>query len=1670
MPGYLLQSMRGRSLRSLVALLALTLAVVAQAQLSEQLPTRGKRFWTTFMQNGFGAMNLRVHVVSNSATSGTVSMPLTGWSSAFSVAANSATVIELPSSAENSGSEAVLGKGVLIQTQDSVNVYISSFQNYTHDLSQVLPVTALGTTYRVDAYQGLPNFNNLHKSEFVVLATEDGTQVRITPSANTYGGHAAGVPFIVNLNAGQTYQVQAAQDILDLTGSLVEATNQSGPCRPFAVMGGSMCATAPGGCSACDHIFEQSLPVNAWGQRYFTVPVNGVTGGTYRVLAHQNGTSITINGGAPILLNAGQRHEVNGTATPVCIEASAPVSVAQILEGYSCAGNGDPSLVLLSPADRVSQSARFQTPTSAQINAHSLSIVVPSTATSSVLLDGTPISTALFQSYAGCSDRKHAKLPITAGTHRLQCTAGFQAYIFGLGYGESYAASVHDIKAVPVVEDSTVCGAGSVTLNVPEPLNNIQWVAQSNPAQIIGTGSSITVTPTQSESYIVTGLLPVSACPRSFTYNVGIPLTIPTLLTANDEPTINVCQYEPVQLGLVPPPDPAWFNIDWWPAQSLDDPASNSPIASPMSTTWYGVHVMSPTGCGEMTDSILVTVTPGDIVELQVSAQPNTICQGSQVQLHSTVLRALARDAFDAPPSTMWTAIQGGAVNASCGSFGGTALHFNGNGQRSAQTIGYNTTGGGFIRFQLKIAGPGDACDDNEPGDDVVLEYSVNNGLNWITISTFNENAYPAFTAIDIAIPPGAQAPNSMFRVRQLANQGSGHDNWAIDDFLLTRFDNVFASYSWSQASTLNSGIAPSPIATPTASGWYRLSATDPTVGCVYTDSVYVTVAPAFTIDVTDDLTLCSSTGTQLQAVPSSGTGITYSWTPNNGTLSSTSIANPIATPTQTTTYGVSAANSSGCSASGSVTITVGQLFGLNVGAAQTTICQGQSTQLNATVTGGSGLTYAWTGAGLSGTSIPNPIASPSQTTTYTCTVTHAATGCSLTESITITVNTGYTINAGADATLCSTIGHQLSVQHNVPNPVYNWSPATNLNAANIQSPSIMVDATATYTVTVSDAIGCSVSDQVTITRAYSGIPVSQSVSACADTPPTLNAPASGVSYSWSTGAVTASIIPAQSGAHTVTVTDANGCQAISTFNVTLHALPIVSLGPDLVICGTTPQTLDAGNPGASYLWSTNAQTQTISVSTGGTYSVTVTNANNCSATDAVVVTFNSLPVDMLQDATTCISSPPTLNAGNTGSSFQWSTGAQTQSITPSTSGLYSVAVTTAAGCSATFDAQVTLAPLLSVSLGNDTSLCQGQSLVLDAGNPGASHTWSTGEQTQSITASSSGAISVVVSNGYCTATDDINISIIASPVDQLQDITSCIDSPPTLDAGNAGCTYQWSSGAQSQTIVAAASGSYSVVVTNSAGCSGTFDALVNLVAIPAVSLGPDTVLCEGQILTLDAGNPGSAYQWSNGASTRTVGIATPGTYAVTVDNGYCQSGDAITVHFNPSPARMAVTEFHTCLDDEPHYVVIDAGNPGATHSWESGETTQVIMASAYGWYYVHMTNVYDCSTSDSARVVEYCPATIFIPNTFTPNGDGVNDVFMPVGKSIAEIRMVIHDRWGELLYETDDLSMGWDGTYRGEVVKNDVYVWRIEYKFYTDKDGTLGVQQSQMGHIQVLR
>ena len=467
----------------------------------------------------------------------------------------------------------------------------------------------------------------------------------------------------------------------------------------------------------------------------------------------------------------------------------------------------------------------------------------------------------------------------------------------------------------------------------------------------------------------------------------------------------------------------------------------------------------------------------------------------------------------------------------------------------------------------------------------------------------------------------------------------------------------------------------------------------------------------------------------------------------------------------------------------------------------------------------------------------------------------------------------------------------------------------------------------------------------------------------CAPNTVLLDAGNSGAGYTWSTGAMTQTINAGATGTYAVTVTQGI-CSASDTVNIVVTPLPTLTLPNDTSFCAPDSLLLDAGNSGAFFDWSTGSTAQTIYVGQTGNYVVTVTQ-NGCSVTDDINVTvFPQLTVNLGNDTTFCSPNTVTLDAGNSGASFLWSTGAASQTISVNATGTYSVTVT-AGSCSATDTINVTILPPPTVNLGNDTILCAPSSLTLDAGNSGATYAWSTGDTTQTISVNATGTYSVTVTAGICSTTDSIDVAFLPSPAVNLgNDTTLCAPNTLTLDAGNSGASYLWSTGATAQTISVNATGNYSVTVT-AGSCSASDDINITIAPTPSVDLGNDTTLCIPNTITLDAGNSGGTYAWSTGAATQTISINATGTYSVTVTAGSCSATDTIDVTILPPPTANLGNDTTLCT---PNTLLLDAGNSGATYLWSTGATTQTISVSAAGNYSVTVT-AGSCTDSDDINI-----------------------------------------------------------------------------------------------------
>ncbi|MEM6261856.1 MAG: T9SS type A sorting domain-containing protein [Bacteroidota bacterium] len=306
-------------------------------------------------------------------------------------------------------------------------------------------------------------------------------------------------------------------------------------------------------------------------------------------------------------------------------------------------------------------------------------------------------------------------------------------------------------------------------------------------------------------------------------------------------------------------------------------------------------------------------------------------------------------------------------------------------------------------------------------------------------------------------------------------------------------------------------------------------------------------------------------------------------------------------------------------------------------------------------------------------------------------------------------------------------------------------------------------------------------------------------------------------------------------------------------------------------------------------------------------------------------------PLSLGPDVTTCGAVPLTATPGPY--SYAWNTGDTTQAITATTTGTYSVVVTDPAGCTNTDTINVFTNPKPPLSLGADTTSCG--SVLLDAGNPGFTTSWSNGPQTQTNLITQSGSYSVIVQNPVtgCDNTDTINVTINPQPpVDLGPDRTACDEEVLTLN--NPNDAVIWSNGDTTQSITVNTSGAVFVDVTNSFGCVGTDTVLLTVTPSPTVDLGLDTTECD--VYVIDAGNPGATYAWSDGNTQQTNIVSTSGTYSVKVtDNNGCEGFDTVNVNIITAP-----TAFGYIVNQPGTYVTFGDSSKGGnlTYDWDFGD------------------------------------------------------------------------------------------------------------------------------------
>ncbi|MFN6091027.1 MAG: PKD domain-containing protein, partial [Bacteroidota bacterium] len=881
-------------------------------------------------------------------------------------------------------------------------------------------------------------------------------------------------------------------------------------------------------------------------------------------------------------------------------------------------------------------------------------------------------------------------------------------------------------------------------------------------------------------------------------------------------------------------------------------------------------------------------------------------------------------------------------------------------------------------------------------------------------------------------------------------------------------------------------------VASNLSAGNYSVNVTDAN-GCTSSASIVITEPTVLNIQTTSTHSSCGQANGSASVNVSGGVGgYSYLW---NGAQTSPSINN-----VQAGNYTITVTDGNGCTSSTSVSIS-------NIGGPTVSIansnnvsCYGGtngSAQVN--ISSGTGpFTYAWTPSGGNSATASNLIAG-----NYSVNVTDAN-GCTSSTSITITQPTQLAVAIPSSTNvLCygTSTGSATSVASNgTAGYSYQWNTGATTSTINNL-------AVGTYTVTATDANGCTISTSTNINQptilSLSNIN-SQNVSCFGlsngSASLTANGGTSPYQYNWNPSvSSTGNAINLAAGNFNVTVTDANGCSSSHSFVITQpSAIQTNTTIVDANCFGSSTGSIAANVSGGinpySYNWSNGSTSSVISSLPTGNYSVTVTDANGCSD-------LTTWSVNEPQDITSTITSSDVSCYGSTDGAIQVAVNGGTPayqiSWTPSNSGfnltnlpagLYSAVITDANGCTHTLAKSIAQPLQITVNANTPSTLCIGQSqtlsLLVSGGNPSYSYLWSNLQTTSSINVSPSTTTnySVVVTDANgCTASLN-NLLVNVHPPLQLNltanNDTICVGQSSNLSAlasgGNGGpYAYSWNNGLSSSSQNVNPTQTSSYIVSVSDGCTTpNAQQAINVVVnpIPSPSFTPGNIQGCSPVSAVfnmtSASGPGNSYLWNFGDNTSSTAInpshqyATSGSFNVTltITNQYgCSASitnnNVVNVYpkpiakFTPDPSE---TQLITANINFNNYSI------GASYyNWNFGDNITSTdfspshMYSDTGLYEVRLIASSQQQCRDTAYEYVHIVGSFsfWCPSAFSPNDDLKNDGFTGYGVGIKSATFTIFNRWGEKIYFSDNLANPWDGSFwnEGNRCPEDVYVYLFD-------------------------
>ena len=748
-------------------------------------------------------------------------------------------------------------------------------------------------------------------------------------------------------------------------------------------------------------------------------------------------------------------------------------------------------------------------------------------------------------------------------------------------------------------------------------------------------------------------------------------------------------------------------------------------------------------------------------------------------------------------------------------------------------------------------------------------------------------------------------------------------------------------------------------------------------------------------------------------------------------------------------------------------------------------------------------------------TTVNHSPAAPAPAGIYTGTIkfTISSTGCAVSGTSTVVLNPLPSAATGADGSRCGAGTVVISATPPGGATIDWYQAATGGTAITTSSNSFTTQSIATtttyYAETRNTTTGCVSATRTAVIATINSLPIAiiNSVSPttfCSGGSVTLTS-STASTYLWSTGATSQSISINNGGNYSVTITNANGCISTSSITtVTVNPLPLATItaGSATTFCSGGSVNLTSVSA-SSYLWSTGATSQSVSINSNGNYNVTITNANGCTSTSSITtVTVNPLPILNINNPS-FICAPGTVNLTSsaitsgsaTSLSFSYFTDLANTNIllTPSavaTSGIYYIQGTFPSGCSITKPVTVSIIVNPMINITSPAAVCSPATInltlpeIVNGSTPGLSYSYfadaaNTNILTNPQAISSSGTYYIKGSLATdCFASLPVTVVISPLPNGTLQ-IPSlnfiCDGIPLQLTTVSNAAKYQWyfnQVAIQSASLAnygASIAGNYTVDFISKEGCikEAGNSIRLDLLTKPFIQFQMDS-RCEGQLINLtnlssfaNAGGISWLWDFGDGSASNIFNAThtyfTSGNYAVTLtaNNTSCTNLTEKTTIITSIAPSIHPIRYDTILAVGGKTFNLNARAIGINYLWQpanglsnAGSRSPLVNLNKDVAYTVTIKSSAGCITTDSVFVKIILDGEIYVPQGFTPNGDGSNDKAYPFLVGIRQLTYFkVFNRWGNQIFQTNDASpqSGWDGKFGGIIQPAGTYIWTAE-------------------------